>query len=133
MITLNCTSCQKTLEIDDAFAGGVCRCQYCGTIQTVPAKLKTAGATAPAKTLYVKKARVPGQSSSGLDNLSDAVIPSSGLTRGALRSGNPQRAAQPTPPPPPPPPKKNLLPVFVGISAGLLVVIIILIVVLLSR
>ena len=58
MITLPCTSCEKILEIDDAFAGGVCRCQYCGTIQTVPAKSKTptrAGAQAPAaKTLYQK-------------------------------------------------------------------------------
>ena len=31
------------LLFDDAFAGGVCRCQYCGTIQTVPSRLKTSG------------------------------------------------------------------------------------------
>jgi hypothetical protein len=134
VITLNCTSCQKTLEIDDAFAGGVCRCQYCGTIQTVPAKLRNSGKPAsPAKTLYVKKARVPGQPSSGLDNLTDGVIPSSGLARGALRSGNPNRAAHPAPPPPPPPPKKNLLPLFVAVSAALLLVIVILVVLLLRR
>ena len=30
------------LEIDDAFAGGVCRCQHCGTIQTVPSKKRAA-------------------------------------------------------------------------------------------
>ena len=42
MISLTCTSCKKVLQIDDAFAGGVCRCQYCGTIQTVPASLKRA-------------------------------------------------------------------------------------------
>ena len=58
MISLTCTSCKKVLQIDDAFAGGVCRCQYCGTIQTVPAALKQqarAGAPAQgtgARTLY---------------------------------------------------------------------------------
>ncbi len=29
--------------LDDGFAGGVCRCQFCGTIQTVPAHLKGSG------------------------------------------------------------------------------------------
>src|SRR5688500_4899472 len=37
MITITCTNCKTVLEIDDAFAGGVCRCRHCGTIQTVPA------------------------------------------------------------------------------------------------
>jgi hypothetical protein len=37
MIRLNCTSCREAMEIDEAFAGGVCRCRSCGTIQTVPA------------------------------------------------------------------------------------------------
>src|SRR6266576_2523460 len=110
MISLTCTSCQKVLEIDDAFAGGVCRCQYCGTIQTVPARLKgnsKVGATT-AKTLYQKKPRVPGQPSSGLEDLADAVTTSSGLARGALKAN---RAARPAPPPPPP--ARNLLPIFV--------------------
>ena len=40
MISLSCTHCQRVLTIDEAFAGGVCRCQHCGTIQTVPAHLK---------------------------------------------------------------------------------------------
>ena len=43
MIQLNCTNCRELLTIDDAFAGGVCRCQFCGTIQTVPANLKQGG------------------------------------------------------------------------------------------
>src|SRR3954465_1249324 len=47
MISLTCTSCQTTLSIDDAFAGGVCRCQHCGTIQTVPVRLKRAAANTP--------------------------------------------------------------------------------------
>jgi hypothetical protein len=62
MITLPCTSCQRVLEIDDAFAGGVCRCQHCGTIQTVPAKSKSS--TAPAKTLY-QKHKSPGAPANG--------------------------------------------------------------------
>src|SRR5215208_3688540 len=61
MIRLICTNCKATLEMDDAFAGGVCRCQYCGTIQTVPSSLKKngrSGAPAPAsKTLYQRKFR----------------------------------------------------------------------------
>ena len=138
MISLPCTSCQKVLEIDDAFAGGVCRCQYCGTIQTVPKDLKQTRAGAPAaastgaggKTLYQKKPRQPGQPGTGLEDLADAVASSSGLARGALRS----RAAAPSPPPPPPPPpKRNLLPVFVIISVVLLLIVTVLIVVLLLR
>ena len=30
MISVICTQCRAQLEMDDAFAGGVCRCQYCG-------------------------------------------------------------------------------------------------------
>ena len=64
MISLTCTSCKRSLEIDDAFAGGVCRCQFCGTIQTVPANLKQGGRPATPvgkspgtqKTLYEKQA-----------------------------------------------------------------------------
>ena len=36
MITITCSNCQTQLTMDEAFAGGVCRCQHCGTIQTVP-------------------------------------------------------------------------------------------------
>jgi hypothetical protein len=40
MIELTCTKCQTVLTLDDAFAGGVCRCKQCGAIQTVPSRLK---------------------------------------------------------------------------------------------
>src|SRR4029078_6293105 len=101
MISLACTSCKKVLEIDDAFAGGVCRCQHCGTIQTVPASLKRAnraGAPQPAvasKALYEKKKRGPrdiGRSGSGLEALADSVGARSGRPRSALKS----RAPAPT-------------------------------------
>src|SRR4051794_23833066 len=97
MITLTCTHCQATLTMDDAFAGGACRCQHCGTIMTVPAALKKggtaaalAGATA-AKTLYRRKSRAsagPGAPGTGLDDLAD-IVASSGLASGRLRAGAP--------------------------------------------
>ena len=134
MISLTCTSCKRVLEIDDAFAGGVCRCQYCGTIQTVPASLKTEGrAVAPAtpqaaKTLYQRKGRAASGSQpgagSGLDDLADAVASSSGLARGALRT----RAPTPTPPPPP---KRDIKKPLIAVIGGLVVIIIVLLVLLL--
>jgi hypothetical protein len=49
MIRISCTSCKAVLSVDDGFAGGVCRCQHCGTIQVVPASLKpTAKPQSPA-------------------------------------------------------------------------------------
>jgi hypothetical protein len=50
MIRISCTSCKAVLTVDDAFAGGVCRCQHCGTIQVVPANLKPGAKAAVAKT-----------------------------------------------------------------------------------
>jgi len=38
MINLSCPKCETELEIDDGFAGGICRCFDCGTLMTVPAK-----------------------------------------------------------------------------------------------
>jgi len=103
MIHLTCTNCRATLEIDDAFAGGVCRCQHCGTIQTVPVQMKgnatsaAAAATAVSapsqkeqkqKSLYQHERRAQAQqqtgSGTGLDALSEAVA-SSGLARRGLR------------------------------------------------
>jgi len=105
MISLTCTHCKQVLKIDDAFAGGVCRCQHCGTIQTVPAHLKdglssgavaaAAGKLKPQKALYQHKSRsgtgaTPARGS-GLDELAQIVSSSglsgSGLTRGGLRTG----------------------------------------------
>ncbi len=36
-IELECPSCSTMLELDQGFAGGVCRCFNCGTLMTVPA------------------------------------------------------------------------------------------------
>jgi hypothetical protein len=92
VIELTCANCRNTLEVDDAFAGGVCRCQYCGTIQTVPKP--GARATAPGqsrgaavgssepKALYQVKSRTGLSSApSGLEELAE-VVHSSGLSSG---------------------------------------------------
>lgn len=146
MIQINCTNCQAVLTIDDAFAGGVCRCRYCGTIQTVPKHLKAqgqngdggnagsgsgvvaavAGAKAP-KTLYQKKAAVAdpgiGPSGTGLDDLAN-IVASSGLSSSRLRK--PDGAAQgrapggpagPAPAGAPKAPNRNLVLIVSGAGA----------------
>jgi hypothetical protein len=89
MISLTCTNCKAVLEMDDGFAGGVCRCQHCGTIQTVPSKLKDRnGRTkshSASKTLYAKVARGEAIPSSGLDQLAQ-VVASSGLASERIRA-----------------------------------------------
>jgi len=34
-IRVRCSNCEKKIAIDEAFAGGVCRCPYCGALNTV--------------------------------------------------------------------------------------------------
>jgi hypothetical protein len=111
MISLTCTNCQALLQMDDAFAGGVCRCQYCGTIQTVPAKAADGAAVAratPTKTLYQKKVRAGATAagpSSGLDDLAQAVAGSgsgSGLAGSGLGSRRLASPKQPAPASPAP-------------------------------
>ncbi|MCY2955282.1 MAG: hypothetical protein NTU53_25425 [Planctomycetota bacterium] len=85
MIRISCTDCDAVLEIDDAFAGGVCRCKHCGTIQTVPKELKRAATPMAAGVKGVKaaeekpKALVHQATGAGaLDELAH-VVASSGL------------------------------------------------------
>lgn len=95
VISLTCTNCKTTLTIDDAFAGGVCRCQHCGTIQTVPSRLKRSPAAQqqdaapppapPSKALYRRQGGAEG--GTGLDDLADAVA-SSGLSGSGLGAGH---------------------------------------------
>ena len=101
MIQLTCAQCKASLEVDDAFAGGVCRCQYCGTIQTVPrpgARPRSPGASDTAqsgaaqnanggdepKALYQVKSRTGLSSApSGLEELAE-IVHSSGLSGSGL-------------------------------------------------
>jgi hypothetical protein len=91
MITVNCSQCKALLEMDDAFAGGVCRCHYCGTIQSVPSnarRVRVATATVAAAPPRSNGAAPAG----GLDALAD-VVASGGSARGPLRSPPPQPVA----------------------------------------
>ena len=118
MISLTCTSCKRSLEIDDAFAGGVCRCQYCGTIQTVPASLKQGGRPATPvgkspttqKTLYEKQtaASARGATSTGVP---PETPPTLAATPRAPRAAEPVAAAEPR--------KTNwLIGVAIGVAAA---------------
>ena len=122
MIAITCTNCNANLSIDDAFAGGVCRCQYCGTIQTVPAKSR-AGAAGPSpkaaapppasKALYQNQARARGSTgpATGLDDLASAVV-SSGLSGSGLQSGRHTR--KPAAGTEEESKKRNLVPILLG-------------------
>src|SRR5690348_3672477 len=110
MIHLICTHCRAMLEMDDGFAGGACRCQHCGTIQTVPSHLKnkTSGAK-KVRTLYQNSPALP---TSELDALADVVV-SSGLNSSRLRkpAATPQNQKQ----------SKNVK--MLLISAGVIIVL----------
>src|SRR5687768_361870 len=93
MIELTCTKCKTVLSIDDAFAGGVCRCKHCGTIQTVPKLTKRAAI--PASVAANGRPDTVNQATSagtGLDELAQ-VVASSGLSGSGLRSSRLRKAA----------------------------------------
>ncbi len=135
MISITCTNCQTRLSIDDAFAGGVCRCQHCGTIQTVPSKRKDGpGGTAAglgvktSKTLYQKRVR-DASVGTGLDELAE-VVTSSGLAGSGLSS----RSARPPGSMPAPVPKSNNnMTILVGIAAIVVIALLVTILVVVSR
>ena len=96
MIRLRCGNCGETLEVDDAFAGGVCRCSHCGTIQTVPADAAAAGDDASGKpvagsraprALYRREEHQENRAS-GLDELADVVASSGALSSGLHRTAS---------------------------------------------
>src|SRR5438309_266199 len=134
MINLTCTNCKKLLQIDDAFAGGVCRCKFCGTIQTVPSqKTRAASPTAtavapkaapPPKSLFQSSGRIeaghgPATSGTGLEELAQ-IVASSGLAGTGLRASHLRR--------PPPPPASNLK-LYLFIGGGVLALLVIVLVV----
>jgi len=86
MIQLVCSNCEASFQIDDGFAGGVCRCSACGTIQTVPTKEQIAsGQTDRAGSVIFKRETASTETSKTLEQLSD-VVSSSGLV-GSTGSG----------------------------------------------
>ena len=105
MIHLICTNCEKVLHVDDAFAGGVCRCRHCGTIQTVPADAArvegviAAGGERPEPSEAPRSLYNGHDAPSGLDDLANAVagsgMMSSGLRRKAARGNRPDPSHRP--------------------------------------
>ncbi len=93
MISISCTNCKALLTIDEAFAGGVCRCQHCGTIQTVPAGTRghdssVTGGVISGQSLGGSKVALPRDkqgAGTGLEDLAD-IVASSGLAGSGLTS-----------------------------------------------
>jgi hypothetical protein len=88
MITLVCTKCGNTLHVDDGFAGGVCRCSACGTIQTVP---KRGQQQANGQQAIFERAT---RTSKDLEALSDIVTSSGLVGSGVMRHARKSSAAQ---------------------------------------
>ncbi len=129
MITITCTNCRASLTMDEAFAGGVCRCQHCGTIQTVPKSARDGGeasglmghAEGTSKTLWRQKSTTEATPGTGLDDLAD-VVASSGLAGSGLQSKRLRHSAPPTEE------KKKKSGVLIGGIAGGVVALILLLV-----
>ena len=138
MITITCTNCDSVLTIDDAFAGGVCRCQFCGTIQTVPAKstsaLQAAGVSktlwqksAPAATTLPARVETPGTGLEELGSSSGTGLGGSHLDPAAVTINSAEPVVIPTKAPPSPPMRMSIVVVcaavvvMVGLVAALLV------------
>lgn len=125
MIEINCTNCKTLLQIDDAFAGGVCRCRHCGTIQTVPKRLKNNGsaggvmneaAVGSGASTMTKKPGLDQGSGTGLDDLA-GIVASSGLASTRLlrsKEKTPAKSAAP---------KKDNRTAIIIISAGAMIVV----------
>ena len=133
MISITCTNCQTALSIDDAFAGGVCRCQHCGTIQTVPSKKKDGpGGTAAGlgvktpKTLYQKRVR-DASVGTGLDELAE-VVTSSGLAGSGLSSRSPRPAGSVAAPV-----QKSNMTMILGVAAIVVIALLIVILIVVTR
>ena len=127
MISLACTSCKKQLEIDDAFAGGVCRCQHCGTIQTVPASLKRTpqpgGARAPVGAA-IQKALWQQKRAGGAAPATPAEVSTAADTPTVADTPRAARAANPVAPPAEPPYRKPWIIALVIAAALLLIALI---------
>jgi hypothetical protein len=129
MIRLHCSNCEQVLEVDDAFAGGVCRCRHCGAIQTVPADAPRleAGEDPPAaaprdraRPLYRREEQQAGPTS-GLDELADVVASSGALSSGMARRGRTETAERRTAPSVAPSKPDRRLTIAIGVASILAV------------
>ena len=58
-IKIGCTKCGKKISIDEAFAGGVCRCPYCKTINDVPLNSRRSQSGTRAVPTEASQKRIP--------------------------------------------------------------------------
>ena len=126
MITVNCSQCKAVLEMDDAFAGGVSRCHYCGTIQAVPANARKKETAPVPVAAGAGHAGGTGGRGDGLDALAD-VVAGSGLGRATLQSSRPggSPAAQPVDYARPPRQKGMPLPLIVALGVIVLLLFVV--------
>ncbi len=69
-IKITCGKCSKRISIDEAFAGGVCRCPYCTTINDVPLH----PGQGPAVTASKTPKRIPVAKKASLQGLAAVLI-----------------------------------------------------------
>jgi hypothetical protein len=124
MIELTCAKCRHVLKVDNAFAGGVCRCSRCGAIQTVPVRRRSM-APVPASpadsTAGSSFAGLPSPAASGLDELAD-IISSSTLTGTGLAYNRVQSSIPVEVAPTPLPQRVPQAVVVVSASVGLVII-----------
>jgi hypothetical protein len=98
MIRITCVKCNAVLEIDDGFAGGVCRCVHCRAMQSVPKARQASVPAAEPKALYTPKNSRSGQAASGGVAEETGSEPSgSGLGSSGVYGGSAQRRFIPPP------------------------------------
>jgi hypothetical protein len=81
-IKISCTECHKRISIDEAFAGGVCRCPYCKATNDVPihsrrvspGEPEPAAKAAPKRIPVAKRASYQGAMAAGLFILLVAMV-----------------------------------------------------------
>jgi hypothetical protein len=128
MISIVCTNCQAVLTIDEAFVGGVCRCQHCGTIQTVPAAKGRSGPTQGSAISGQALGGLKGSAGrdrpaqgTGLEDLAD-IVASSGLAGSGLTSHRLNRPTATTERPPAAVSNPKMVrTIAIGASAGVVV------------
>jgi hypothetical protein len=87
------------LEIDDGFAGGVCRCVHCRAMQSVPKARQASVPAAEPKALYTPKNSRSGQAASGgVAEETGSELSGSGLGSSGVYGGSAQRRFIPPPP-----------------------------------
>ncbi len=96
-LRIRCHRCRKRISIDEAFAGGYCRCPYCKAITWVPG-----GAESPAGALArpERPSMPPGR----------RARPRRPAVRAPAAAERPEAPSTPAPPPPAAPPAERLQP-----------------------